>query len=108
MGKFKKLYDSSGRTENIIKKFKSLRITGRMEKQKRNTHYRLSDGNIITIQFAVDMCKLGYLENYEIYPIDGEEYLRGKPDNDINNNIVEQPLFTFEVTDCQSRDNTKQ
>jgi hypothetical protein len=75
-----------------------LRITGRIEdKNGANTHYKLSDGSIITRKLAVEMRKNGFLKDYNIFERNGVEYLRDNRDSDIKDNIDNQPLFTFQL-----------
>ena len=72
----------------------ALRITGRREDEKgANTHYRLSDGRIITREEGVHMNKEGKLPDYHIYPLNGVEYLRDNPDTREEDNIDNQPLM---------------
>ena len=71
-----------------------LRITGRREDPTgANTHYRLSDGRIVTREEAVAMCKRGELSGYNIIVINGVEYLRDDPDTNPKDNIDNQPLI---------------
>ncbi len=71
----------------------ALRITGRREDENgANTHYRLSDGRIVTREDAVAMCKRGELPDYHVYTRDGVEYLRDNPDTSEEDNIDNQPL----------------
>ena len=72
----------------------ALRITGRREDDSgRNTHFRLSDGRIVTLAEAVAMVKSGNLPGYHIYERDGIEYLRDNPDTRVSDNIDNQPLI---------------
>lgn len=72
----------------------ALRITGRREDANgANTHYRLSDGRIVTRQEAVAMCRRGELPGYDIIVVNGVEYLRDKPDTRVSDNIDSQPLI---------------
>ena len=72
----------------------ALRIIGRREDANgANTHYKLSDGKIVTREEAVKMCKDGLLPNYHIYERDGVEYLRDNPDTREEDNIDSQPLI---------------
>lgn len=72
----------------------ALRITGRREDEKgANTHYRLSDGRIVTREEAVQMCKNGLFPDYHIFPLNGVEYLRDNPDTNPADNIDNQPLI---------------
>jgi len=72
----------------------ALRITGRREDENgANTHYRLSDGRIVTREEAVEMCRDGELPDYHIYETDGVEYLRDNPDTEESDNIDNQPLI---------------
>ncbi|MBU4186245.1 MAG: DUF3892 domain-containing protein [Proteobacteria bacterium] len=72
----------------------TLRITGRREDENgANTHYRLSDGRIVTRAEAVKMCENGELPNYHIYERDGIKYLRDNPDTSEMDNIDNQPLI---------------
>ena len=72
----------------------ALRITGRREDPTgANTHYRLSDGGIVTREEAVRMCKRGLLPGYHVYQRDGVEYLRDNPDTRESDNIDNQPLI---------------
>jgi hypothetical protein len=71
----------------------SLRITGRREDANgANTHYRLSDGRIVTRADAVRMCRMGLLPGYNIITVNGVEYLRDNPDTRESDNIDSQPL----------------
>ena len=71
-----------------------LTITGRREDSTgANTHYRLSDGRIVTREEAVGMCKGGQLPRYHVYERDGVEYLRDNPDTRESDNIDSQPLI---------------
>lgn len=72
----------------------ALRITGRREDVNgANTHYRLSDGRIVTRAEAVRMCKLGHLPGYNIITVNGVEYLRDNPDTRESDNIDNQPII---------------
>lgn len=72
----------------------ALRITGRREDEKgANTHYRLSDGRIITREEGVRMCKNDLLPDYHIYERESVEYLRDNPDTSEADNIDKQPLI---------------
>ncbi len=72
----------------------ALKITGRREDEKgANTHYRLSDGRIITREEGVRMCNNGLLPDYHIYETNGVEYLRDNPDTSEADNIDKQPLI---------------
>ena len=72
----------------------ALRITGRREdKDGANTHYRLSDGRIVTREEGVTMHKNGELPDYHIYELNGVEYLRDNPDTRKEDNIDNQPLI---------------
>lgn len=72
----------------------ALRITGIREDEKgANTHYRLSNGRIITREEGVRMCKEGKLPDYHIYPLNGVEYLRDNPDIREEDNIDSQDLI---------------
>ena len=71
----------------------ALRITGRREDESgANTHYRLSDGRIVTRREAVAMQKRGELPDYHIVTVNGVEYLRDNPDTSEKDNIDNQPL----------------
>lgn len=72
----------------------ALRITGRREDENgANTHYRLSDGRIVTREEAVRMCRNGELPGYNIIEVNGVEYLRDNPDTREEDNIDNQPLI---------------
>ena len=72
----------------------ALRITGRREDENgANTHYRLSDGRIVTREEAVRMCRDGLLPDYHIIVENGVEYLRDNPDTREEDNIDNQPLI---------------
>lgn len=72
----------------------ALRITGRREDATGgNTHYRLSDGRIVTRVDAVRMCRMGLLPGYNIITVSGVEYLRDNPDTRVSDNIDSQPLI---------------
>ena len=72
----------------------ALRITGRREDESgANTHYRLSNGRIVTRAEAVTMCRRGELPGYHIYERNGVEYLRDNPDTRKSDNIDNQPLI---------------
>ncbi len=72
----------------------ALRITGRREDERgRNTHFRLSDGRIVTLGEAVVMVESGNLPGYHIYERDGVKYLRDNPDTKESDNIDNQPLI---------------
>ncbi|MFA6216413.1 MAG: DUF3892 domain-containing protein [Candidatus Omnitrophota bacterium] len=74
--------------------FMALRIVGRRENDTgANTHYKLSDGRIVTREEAVKLCKLGYLPGYNIIMVNGVEYLRDNPDTKVSDNIDSQPLI---------------
>ena len=71
----------------------ALRITGRREDENgANTHYRLSDGRIVTREEAVIMCRNGELPGHNIIEVNGVEYLRDNPDTREEDNIDSQPL----------------
>jgi hypothetical protein len=71
-----------------------LRIVGRAEDYKgANTHYKLTDGRVVTREEAVQMHKDGQLQDYHIYPRHDVEYLRDNPDPSIEDNIDEQELL---------------
>jgi hypothetical protein len=71
-----------------------LRITGRREDEDgANTHYRLSDGRIVTREEGVRIHKNGLLPGYHIYERNGVEYLRDNPDTNPDDNIDHQPLI---------------
>ena len=71
-----------------------LKITGRMEDRNgANTHYRLSDGSIITRELAVSMREKGFLSDYHTMNVNGVNYLRDNPDVSVKNNIDNQPLI---------------
>lgn len=72
----------------------ALRIIGRREGPTgANTHYRLSDGRIVTREEAVRLCRAGWLPGYDIIVVNGVEYLRDKPDTRVSDNIDHQPLI---------------
>lgn len=72
----------------------ALRITGRREDEKgANTHYRLSDGRIVTRAEAILIFRNGLLPDYHIYERNGVEYLRDNPDTNPADNIDNQPLI---------------
>lgn len=72
----------------------ALRITGRREDENgANTHYRLSDGRIVTREEAARMCRNGELPEYNIIEVNGVEYLRDNPDTREEDNIDSQPLI---------------
>jgi hypothetical protein len=72
----------------------ALRIVGRREDSTgANTHYKLSDGRIVTRAEGVRMCKMGLLPGYDIIVVRGVEYLRDKPDTRVSDNIDSQPLI---------------
>jgi hypothetical protein len=78
----------------------SLRIKGRAEKDGgANTHYRTSDGSIITRELAVLMEKTGLLPDYHIFPLNGVEYLRDNRDRSKKDNIDEQPLLKITIVE---------
>lgn len=70
-----------------------LRINGKREDPNTgaNTHYRLSDGRVLTRSEAVAMCRRGDLPGYNIYDLNGVEYLRDNPDTRESDNIDSQP-----------------
>jgi len=71
-----------------------LRITGRRESSTgANTHYRLSDGRIVTRADGVAMCKRGELPGYHVVVINGVEYLKDNPDTRKEDNIDSQPFI---------------
>ena len=71
-----------------------LRIIGRREGPTgANTHYKLSNGRIVTRGEAVAMCKRGELPGYNIVEVNGVEYLRDNPDTRKEDNIDNQPLI---------------
>jgi hypothetical protein len=71
-----------------------LRITGRREDEDgANTHYRLSDGRIVTREEAIIILDDGLLTGYHIYNRNGVEYLRDNPDTNPADNIDHQPLI---------------
>ncbi len=70
-----------------------LKVTGRREDGKgANTHYKLSNGNIITRAKGVTMRRRGELPGYHIVKVNGVDYLRDNPDNRKGDNIDSQPL----------------
>lgn len=72
----------------------TLRIVGRAEDYKgANTHYKLTDGRIVTREEAVQMHRDGLLPDYHIYTREGVEYLRDNPDPSKEDNIDEQELL---------------
>lgn len=72
----------------------ALRIVGRKEDDNgANTHYKLSDGRIVTRQEGVDMQKRGELPDYNVIEVNGVEYLRDNPDTSKEDNIDSQPKF---------------
>ena len=72
----------------------ALRIVGRREDDDgANTHYKLSDGRIVTRAEGVAMCKRGELPGYDIIVVNNVEYLRDKPDTREEDNIDHQPLI---------------
>ena len=72
----------------------SLRVVGRREDENgANTHYKLSDGRIVTRAEAVAMCKRGELPEYHVIVVNGVEYLRDNPDSREEDNIDNQPLI---------------
>jgi len=72
----------------------ALRVTGRREDENgANTHYRLSDGRIVTRAEAVRMCRNDELPGYHVYERDGVDYLRDNPDTRESDNIDNQPLI---------------
>jgi len=72
----------------------ALRITGRREDNSgANTHYRLSDGRIVTRADAVSLHRRGDLPGYHIVLVNGVEYLRDNPDTRESDNIDNQPLI---------------
>lgn len=72
----------------------NLRIVGRKEDENgANTHYKLSDGRIVTRAEAVAMYRRGELPGYHIITVDGIEYLRDNPDTREEDNIDNQPLI---------------
>ena len=72
----------------------ALRIIGRREDANgANTHYKLSDGRIVTRQEGVAMCRRGELPGYNIITVDGVDYLRDNPDTRVSDNIDSQPLI---------------
>jgi hypothetical protein len=58
-----------------------------------NTHYRLSDGSIVTRKLAVRMRRKNLLKDYHILTVKGIEYLRDNPDPNVEDNIDKQPLI---------------
>ena len=71
----------------------ALRITGRREDEKgANTHFRLSDGRIVTREEAAVMVENGELPGYHIYARGGVKYLRDNPDKTESDNIDNQPM----------------
>ena len=77
----------------------ALKIIGRREDDNgANTHYKFNDSSIgdngvVTRAEAVQMAKDEKLPNYNIYPINGVEYLRDNPDTSEADNIDSQPLI---------------
>jgi len=71
-----------------------LRIVGRREDENgANTHYKLSDGRIVTRTEGVAMCRRGELPGYHVMVINGVEYLRDNPDTREEDNIDSQSLI---------------
>jgi len=71
-----------------------LRITGRREGPTgANTHFRLSDGRILTRAEIVAMIQRGELPGYEVALINGVLYPKDKPDKRPWDNIDKQPLI---------------
>lgn len=71
----------------------ALRITGRREDEKgANTHFRLSDGRVVTREEAAVMVENGELPGYHIYKKEGVKYIRDNPDKMVSDNIDNQPL----------------
>lgn len=75
----------------------ALKIIGRREDENgANTHYKFSDGKIVTRAEGVQMAKDGKLPDYNIIAVDGVEYLRDNLDEngkDKKDNIDSQPLI---------------
>ena len=72
----------------------ALRIIGRRENETgANTHYKLSDGRIVTRVAAVAMCRRDELPDYHIITVNSIEYLRDNPDSRRGDNIDNQPLI---------------
>ncbi len=70
-----------------------LKIIGRREDSTgANTHYKLSNGQLVTRAQAVAMQKQGKLPRYHVVEVNGVEYLRDNPDNSPSDNIDKQPL----------------
>jgi len=70
-----------------------LRITGRREDEKgANTHFRLSDGRLVTREEAAVMVENGELPGYHIYKREGVKYIRDNPDKKVSDNIDNQPM----------------
>jgi len=73
----------------------SLRVVGRKEDPDTgaSTHYKLSDGRIVTRAEGVAMCKRGELPGYHVVEVNGVPYLRDNPDTRPEDNIDHQPLI---------------
>jgi len=72
----------------------TLRITGRRESETgANTHFRLSDGRILTRAEIVAMIKSRELSGYHIVRVNDVDYPRDNPDKNPEDNIDSQPLI---------------
>lgn len=72
----------------------SLKIVGRRENETgANTHYKLSDGRIITRAEGILMCERGELPGYNVTLDNGVLYLKDIPDTRVEDNIDSQPLI---------------
>ncbi len=73
----------------------ALKITGRREnKNGANTHYKISNGKIVTRTEAVAMVKAGKLPGYHVMKVNNSKYLRDNPDKrSKKDNIDKQPLI---------------
>ncbi len=72
-------------------KNEGLTIVGRKEDETgANTHYKLSDGRTVTRAQGVKMCKQGELPGYQVFKVQGKEYLRSKPNTKKKDNIDKQ------------------
>lgn len=58
------------------------------------TSYQLNNGQVIDEATAVSMCNKGQLPGYMVSVSKfGEEFIKGKNDGDLSNNLTNKPVF---------------
>ena len=59
-----------------------------------NEQFKLDDGQIIDLNLAIQMCKDGQLEGFNVGTSkSGTEYIRGNADGESSNNLDNMPTF---------------